>query len=242
MQSELLSDIFNTAIKSIVSITVLFFITKPIRKKHIAQLTFFDYIAGIAIGSIAGSFSVEKDAYYTTGLTALIVWGLFAFAVAYISMKSLKARHFLDGTPTIFIQNGRILDGNLKKEKININDLLEELRLKGVFNLADVEFAILEADGEVSVQMKSQKRPLTPDDMHIPTRYQGLTANLIIDGSVMQENLHLVNRDEKWLKDELSKRNITSEKDVLLAALDTEGGLYISMKGNKDTDERRILG
>lgn len=241
MQSELLQDIFNTAIKSIVSITVLFFTTKPIRKKHLAQLTFFDYLVGIAIGSIAGSFSVEKGAYYTRGLTALIIWGLFAFAVAYISMKSMKARHFFDGTPTILIQNGRVLDENLKKEKININDLLEELRIKGVFSPADVEFAILETNGEVSVQMKSQRRPLTPDDMHIPTRYQGLTANLIIDGNVMQENLQLVNRDEKWLKDELSKRNITSEKDVLLAALDTEGRIYISLKGNKDTDQRRFL-
>lgn len=239
--SGLLTDIYGTAAKSIVSITALFLITKLIGKKHIAQLTFFDYIVGIAIGSIAGSFSIDKNTMFSTGLTAIITWGFIAYIAAYISMKSMAARRFFDSTPTVFVQNGKIIDENLKKEKININDFLEELRIKGVFNIADVEFAILETDGELSVQLKSQKRPLTPSDLHIPTQYQGLSANLIIDGNIMRDNLRLVNLDEEWLKKKLLQRNITSEKEVLLAALDTEGGLYISLKGKKDEDVKKVL-
>jgi uncharacterized membrane protein YcaP (DUF421 family) len=227
---KILSDILIAFIKSIVSIMALFFVTKFIGKKHIAQLTFFDYIVGIAIGSIAGSLSVDKSTNYANGLTALITWGMFSFVVAHLSIKSIWARCFFDSTPTIFIQNGKIIQENLKKEKININDFMEELRLKGAFNIADVEFAILETNGEVSVQLKSQKRPITPEDLNISTRYEGLSANLIIDGKIMKANLQLINHDEKWLADELSKRNIDSAKNVLLASLDTQGKLYIAMK------------
>jgi uncharacterized membrane protein YcaP (DUF421 family) len=159
---------------------------------------------------------------------------MFSFTVAYLSMKSVWARRIFDSTPTILMQNGEIFKKNLKKEKININDFLEELRMKGVFNLSNVEFAILETNGEISVLLKSQKRPLTPEDMNISTRYEGLSANLIIDGKIMRANLQLVYLDEKWLTNELSKRNIDSVKDVLFASLDTQGELYIAMKPKKD--------
>ena len=241
MTNNIFPDMINTATKSIVAVIALFLVTKLIGKKHIAHLTFFDYIVGIVIGSIAGSFSVEKDVDYENGLTALLTWGLFAFLVAYISMKSIKCRRFFDGTPTVFIQNGCIMEQNLKKEKININDILEELRRKGAFNIADVEFAILESDGDVSLQLKPQKQPLTPSELNIPTKYQGLSATLIVDGNIMAENLKLVNHDMKWLQNELSKMNIHSANDVLLASLDNEGKLYISLKGKKTEDVKTIL-
>lgn len=237
----IISDILGIIIKSIVTITSLFIITKLIGKKHIAQLTFFDYIIGIAVGSIAGSLSVDRRIDYISGLTALITWGVVVLAVSYVSMKSIWMRRFFDSTPTIFIQNGKIIEENLKKEKININDFLEELRLKGAFNIADVEFAILETNGEISVQLNSQKRPVTPEDIRISTNYEGLTSNLVIDGEIMKENLRLVNLDEKWLREELSKRNIFSVKNILLASLDTNGKLYVSMKGTDDKDTKNIL-
>lgn len=233
MNNEFFASIINTAIKSIIAITVLFLTTRVIGKKHIAHLTFFDYVVGIAVGSIAGTLSVDRRITLAEGITALVVWGAVAFLVAVISIKSLKARHFFDSRPVIFIENGIINRENLRKEKININDLLEELRIKGVFNPADVEFAVMETGGEVSVLLKSQKRPVTPSDIHVPTHYQGLSTNLIIDGSIIHENLEYVGWDEKWLKEELSKKNITSADDVLLASLDTEGGLYISLKAGK---------
>ena len=241
MAYKLFTDISNTALKSFVAIVSLFLIAKLSGKKHISKLTFFDYIVGIAIGSIAGSFSVSKSPNYTEGLTSIITWGLFAYAASYLSIKSIWGRRLIDSTPTVFVQNGKIIESNLKKEKININDFLEELRIKSVFNIADVEFAMLETDGQLSVQLKSQKSPLTPSDLNIPTKYKGLSANLIIDGKLMSENLKLVNLDEKLLKDELSKRNISSEKEVLLASLDTAGNLYISLKNDLNNEVNNVL-
>ncbi|HEX9063056.1 MAG TPA: DUF421 domain-containing protein, partial [Clostridia bacterium] len=185
MTYNLFTDIMSTALKCIVTISTLFFITKLLGKKHIAKLTFFDYVVGIAIGSIAGSFSISKSSHYKDGLTALLTWGLFAFAASYLSIKTIWGRRLLDSAPTVFVQNGKIIESNLKKEKVNINDFLEELRVKSVFNIADVEFAMLETDGQISVQLKSQKSPLTPSDLNIPTKYKGLSANLIIDGKLM---------------------------------------------------------
>lgn len=230
MINETLTIITNIAVKSLVAITILFFTTRVIGKKHIAHLTFFDYIVGIAVGSIAGSMSTDSHITLPEGITALVVWTAVALLVAIVSIKSLKARYLFDSKPSVFIENGRIITENLKKEKININDLLEELRVKGVFNPADVEFAVMETGGNVSVLLKSQKRPVTPSDLQVPTHYQGLSTNLVIDGELIKENLEYVGLDEKWLNDELAKRNVSSMKDVLLATLDTEGGLYISIK------------
>lgn len=230
MINETATIIINTTVKSLVAVAILFLTTRVIGKKHIAHLTFFDYIIGIAVGSIAGALSTDSQISLPEGITALFVWTAAALFVAIVSMKSLKVRHFFDSKPAVFIENGRIITENLKKEKININDLLEELRVKGVFNPADVEFAIMETGGNVSVLLKSQKRPATPSDLHVPTHYQGLSTNLVIDGELIKENLEYVGLDEKWLNDELSKRNIASYKNILLASLDTEGGLYISIK------------
>lgn len=241
MTYDFFSNIMSTVLKSSVAFISLFLITKLSGKKHIAKLTFFDYIVGIALGNIAGSFSLDKRINYNEGLTSTITWGLFSFAASYLSMKSIRSRRLLDSTPTVFVQNGKIIESNLKKESVNVNDFLEELRVKNVFNVADVEFAMLETDGQISVQMKSQKSPITPSDLNIPTKYQGLSANLIIDGKLMNENLKLVNLDEKWLKDELSKRNISSEKDVLLASLDTTGNLYLSIKDDLNKEVNNVL-
>lgn len=230
MMSETIAIIINTSVKSLVAVTILFLTTRVIGKKHIAHLTFFDYVVGIAVGSIAGALSTDSHITFPEGITALVVWTAVALLVAIVSMKSLKARHLFDSKPAIFIENGRIITENLKKEKININDLLEELRVKGVFNPADVEFAVMETGGNVSILLKSQKRPVTPSDLKVPTHYQGLSTNLVIDGELIKENLEYVGLDEKWLNNELAKSNIASYKDILLASLDTEGGLYISIK------------
>lgn len=230
MISETITIIINTAVKSLVAVTILFITTRIIGKKHIAHLTFFDYVVGIAVGSIAGALSTDSHITFPEGITALVVWTAVALLVAIVSMKSLNARHLFDSKPAVFIENGRIITENLRKEKININDLLEELRVKGVFNPADVEFAIMETGGNVSILLKSQKRPVTPSDLNVTTSYQGLSTNLVIDGELIKENLEYVGLDEKWLNGELAKRNISSYKDILLASLDTEGGLYISIK------------
>ncbi len=226
------NDIWQLAIKSIVAVLVLFLLTRLMGKKQISQLTFFDYIVGITIGSIAGQFAISNTIPYLNGIVSLTIWAMVPILISYVSLKSLGARKILDGASTILVQNGKIIEDNIRKTKLNMNDIFEELRVKGAFNVADVEFAILETNGKVSVQLKSQKQPVTPSDLSIPTQYKGLSANLILDGEIRYENLKLVELDETWLMNELKKAKVTSPSEVLLASLDTMGQLHIDKKNS----------
>lgn len=230
--NKFIIEILDIILRSVISLLVMFAIAKLMGKKHIAQLTFFDYIIGISIGSIAAAFAVDNTINYAHGVTSLIVYGLFAMLLSYITLKSIKAREIISGTPTILVQNGKIIEENLKKSKFHINDVLEACRVKGAYNIADVEFAILETSGQVSIQLKSSKVPLTPEDMKIPTDYKGLVADLILDGVIMHKHLHQVNLDARWLITELAKRGIYNPSDVFLATLDTQGNLRIDMKNS----------
>ncbi|PKM77382.1 MAG: DUF421 domain-containing protein [Firmicutes bacterium HGW-Firmicutes-15] len=209
-------------------------------KKQISQLTFFDYIVGITIGSIAASLSIDDHITYTHGLIGLVVWGSFPIIIAYLNLKNMRARRLLGGVSTIVIQNGTIVEANLRKERLHINDLLEELRIKGAFNIDDVESAILETNGQISVQMKADKQAVTPSDLNIAVRQQGLSANLIIDGKVMPDNLTLMGLSYEWLIGELKKSNINSPRQVMLACLNSSRDLHIYLK-NQDIKTLTVI-
>jgi len=228
----MLDKVLQTAISSIIAIIALFILTRIMGKKQMSHLNFFDYVIGITIGSIASEYAVVRDVHITEGLTALVVVSLFSILFSYISVKSYKGRKILDGVPVILIENGKILEKNMQKEKLNINDLLEECRQKDIFDIADVEFAILETSGRLSILPKSQNRPLTPKDMQVPTTYEGLCANVVIDGKVIEEHLTAINLDTDWLNTELSNQGVTDCSDVLLAYVDTMGALHTHMKHN----------
>jgi len=195
MNKSMLFDTLDIVLRSTVSVIILFILAKIMGKKQISQLTFFDYITGISIGSVAASLADESVSYFH-GIVSLVIFAAFPIIVSFITIKSIKARRFLEDTPAILVQNGKIVEKNLKKSHYQINDLLEVLRVKGAFNVQDIEFAILEPNGEISVLKKSQKQPVTPSDINISTQYQGLQANLIIDGKIMRNNLKHVNLDE----------------------------------------------
>ena len=143
-------------------------------KKQISQLTFFDYVVGISIGSIAASLSVDQRISFIDDITSMIIWTLVPLVFSYLSAKSIKTRRLLDGTPTILIQNGKIIEKNLTKTKLTINDLLEELRVKDVFNIADVKFALLETNGKISVLKKSSNQTVANSNLKTPVHHQGL--------------------------------------------------------------------
>lgn len=225
-----LLDIF---IRSIVSVIILFLLTKLMGKRQISQLTFFDYVIGISIGSIAAAFAIDRSIDYEHGIAGLVVYCLFALLLTIISFKNVKARQFFAGMPVIIVEHGRIIDANLKKAKLNVNDLLEECRIKGAFNIKDVEYAIMETCGELSLLLKSEKQPLTPEDMKIPVDYEGLTANLIIDGEIMHKHLTALNITTDWLKDQLLLQGVIEIKDVLLASLDSKGNLFVDLKSKQ---------
>lgn len=240
MDGNFWGELLDVLLRSLVSIIVLFILAKLMGKRQLAQLTFFDYVIGISIGSIAAAFAIDREIDYEHGLAGMVIYALFAILLSIITYKSVKASELIIGSPAILIQNGRLMEENLRKSKIHINDVLEECRVKGAFNIDDIEYAILETSGEISVLLKSQKLPLTPEDLKIPTQYKGLCANLIIDGKVMKEHLTLINLDEEWLKKELKKNKISDAKDVLLASLDSQGKLTIIRK-NSDPISHKVL-
>lgn len=238
--NELLMDAGNIALKSFVAASVLFILARIMGKKQISQLNFFDYVVGISIGSIAGALSVEKDISFLDGITSMVIWTAFPIAFFQITSHTMKGKQLYEGSPSILIQNGKIIEKNLKKTKISVNDLLEELREKDVFNIEDVEFALFETNGKVSVLKKSSKQNPASSEPNIQNGKSGLTANVIIDGKVLKKNLQLLNLDENWLKDELRKKQINSPQDVLLACVDSEGSLYIDRK-NQDPEPFDVL-
>ena len=229
-----MDDIITTALKSIISVVILFVLARIMGKKQISQLSFFDYVSGISIGSIAANFAVDTSVNYYKGVTSLIVYALFPIALSYISLKSYKARKLLDGVPTILIQNGFIIEKNLIKTKMNIDDLLEECRTKDAFDIAEVEYAILETSGKVNVLMKSAHQPVTPKDMNLQSLYKGICTNVIIDGKILFDHLHSAKKDKIWLISELKKQNINNYHNVLLAYLDGANALKYQLKNNNE--------
>lgn len=233
-------DNLDILLRNLIAVGILFLVTVIIGKKLISQLNFFDFIVGITIGSIAAALSVDKTITYPNGVISLLIWGLIPLIVARIALANIRARRRLDGVPTILVQNGKILEENLKKEKYHVNDLLEELRLKGVFNIADLDFAILETSGQISVQLRPENQPITVSDLNLSVTRQGLCANLIIDGNILHQHLKLANRDEAWLRKELRKRNIEDVGQVLLASMDGNGNLHIDVKDDQ-VEEFNVL-
>ena len=165
-----------------------------------------------------------------SGLLPILTLLVAQVALSFVSLKSQRARGVICGTPSIVIENGKIVEKELARLRYNINDMLEQLRSKNISNISDVEFAILENSGKLSVIPKSQKRPLIPADMDLPTSYEGLPVTLIIDGHVFLKNLAKINLNENWLSSELQKFGVNDLRDVLFASLDTEGKLFYKSK------------
>ncbi len=222
--------LLEVALNAFIVYFILLVLMKLVGKHEISQLTFFDFIVAITIGSIAASVTVDHELPLSHALTSMIIWAGLTFLLDFISQKSLRARKLLQGEPTIVVQNGKILEKNMAKMRYNLNDLLMQLRSKSVFNLSEVEFAIAEPNGELSVLLKSQDRPLTPKDCGLGTGYEGLPAELIVDGDIIEENLKEVGLSKEWLYGELRRRGIADESHVTFASLETDGTLYVATR------------
>lgn len=220
-------------IRSVISFFSLLLLVRLIGKQQVAQLTFFDYIVGITIGSIAATMSVQVVENTFATLVGMIIWTVLAILLAYFGVHNVWIRKVVEGEATVVVENGKILEENLKRIRIPIDELISELRAQGVFSVADVEFAMFEPGGKISIQKKSQKQPLTPGDLNLPTQYDGLPTNLIMDGILLHDALRSLNLTKAWLKYQLSKQNIQDVSEVSLAQLDTKGNLYVDLIGDK---------
>lgn len=220
-------------IRSIISFFALLLLIRLIGKQQIAQLTFFDYVLGITIGSTASTLSVQVNENMTATLAGMIVWTGLAIMLAYLGMHSVWIRKVIEGEATVVIENGKILEKQLAKLRIPLDELISELRTQGVFNIEDVEFALFEPGGKLSVQKKAPKQPVTAEDMKLKTQYKGLPTNLIEDGTILKDALQSLKLSRAWLQHQLSRQNIKDISEISLAQLDTGGNLYVDLKGDK---------
>ena len=224
-----------TIIKCVGVYILAIFLTKSIGRKLISQMNFFDFIMGVSMGSIVASAVVDKQFGAMSAITALILFCILTIVTGYLSMKSLKIRKIINSEPINLVKNGKIIEKNMKENKLTINELMMKLREKNMFHLADVEFAIMETDGELSVLPKADKKPLTPYNMKVNVTSSGIDKDIIIDGIVIDENLKNIGLDKEWLKSELNKQNIKEISEVFYAGVDNTQKLYISKRNiNKE--------
>ena len=218
-------------IRNVVTIVVLFLLAKVMGKKQISQLNLFDYIVGITIGSVAADISLDLNKSFLDGVICMLVFGLTGALVSYVTLKSIKLRRFFTGTPSIIIENGKIIEEGLKKVKFDINDLMEELRGAGYFNIDEVAYAVMETNGKISFLPKDEEKPVTKKDMDLKIIPSSLVANIIIDGKIMMNNLKAMNKDEKWLSHELKVLGYKDLDEILLATLDSNDKIMVYKKG-----------
>ena len=221
---------FSVALRTVLAFFAILLVTRILGKEQMGELTFYEYVTGITIGSLAADMATITIISPWVILMALVMFAALTFLMGYVSLKNRAARKLLEGEPTLVIQNGKILAKNMSRCRYNIDDMLLQLRTQGVFNVDDVEFAVLESNGQLSVLRKSHKQPVTREDLKIPTGYEGLSSEMIVDGEIIYQNLQQNNLDEAWLILELERQGIGSPKEIMLASLDTRGNLYVDKK------------
>jgi uncharacterized membrane protein YcaP (DUF421 family) len=225
-----MNPFLEIVIRAVGAFIAVILITRIVGKSQIGQLTVTDFVNGIVIGSIAAALAIDLRTPASFYFLALAVFSGLTLFLEWATMKSRPVRKILEDEPTIVVHNGKILETKMRNMRYHLDDLMMQLRGKGAFNIADVEFAVLEPNGEMSVLLKSQKRPVTPADLHLPTRYEGVPSELIMDGTVIEQNLVQNNLDEEWLYRELERQGVRSSEEVMYASLDSEGNLYVDLK------------
>ena len=228
------NELYSVILRTIIMLVILFILTKIMGKKQVSQMNIYDYLIGITIGSVAADISLDIKKDLVAGIVALIIYGLSGVLVTYLTLKSIKLRRLIMGTPTILINDGKIIEKNLRKEGIDINDLQEEARQAGYFDLSKVNYAVLEVSGKISFLAKASAEVITRKDMNIKAKDEGLCANIIIDGILLENNLDYMSKDKKWLDKELKKKGYQNYSSILLLTLDNNNKIVIYDKNIND--------
>ena len=215
-------------IRSFSIIIGLFIITKLLGKKQLSKLSFFEYIVGITIGDIAGTLSMDPDLQIKNGVTSILIWSLFPLVTSRIALKSKLFRNWIEGNPTVFVQDGKILEDNLRKEKYTTDELLEQFRKKNVFHVEHIQYATLESNGELNILLKKEHQPVTYLDLFSKSIPYREPQTVIMDGNILVEPLAKIGLSKNWLKAELEKLKILPE-NVFLAQVDSLGKLWIDL-------------
>ena len=219
-------DFVKVILSSLLSALSLFLIAKIMGHKQMAQLDFFDYITGITIGSIAAELATELESPWKP-LVAMIVYGAVAFSLTTLAHKFPRLRKYINGTPTIIMNNGKLYRKNMKKAKLELSEFMVLCRQEGYFNINDIETAIFEYNGRITILPKSQKRPTTPEDMNITPEKAGICTEIIMDGRILHENLKRLGLDLTWLDKQLKKQKYHNPKEIFLGICDENNKLTL---------------
>lgn len=211
--------VLTLCLTTVGSYAVLFLSAKLIGHKQIAQLDFFDYITGITIGSIAAEMATELEEPWKP-MIAMVLYGGITLALSLISSRFPRSRKYLNGTPTILMDHGKLYYENLKKARLDLSEFLVLCRQQGYFDLTTIQTAIFEYNGKLTILPVTTQRPVTPQDLDLSPDQELIFTELIMDGRILEENLHRMGLDRTWLDKQLKQRHISSAKEVFLAVCD----------------------
>ena len=224
----MISDIIYLILRTSLILIVLLILTRFLGKKQVSQLTFFNYVTGVTIGSVAGDF-ISDNLPIIDAIVSLSIICILTEVNSLLALKSLKYRKVMNGQEIILIKKGKLIKEALEKTRLNSSNLLMLLREAGVFSLEEIEYAILENDGGLSIIKTPKNQYLVKSDMSIKTNpINNLPRIVISDGKIIKENLKQLNLNEDWLNDQLAKLNINSSKNVFYAEVKSDGSLYVS--------------
>ena len=225
MWGEILEAIWKTVLVfALVSI-----LTRIIGRKILSQITFMEFVTGVTIGTISGAYIVNTIKGIWV-LVSPVILTICIMSLGFLTLKSLKLRKLIQGEPVVIIQNGKILEKNMAKARYSLDLLEMQLRDKGIFNINEVEFAVLESHGQLSVLKKTPYLPVTPKDLNINTSYKGLPTEIIKDGQILEQNLEQNNLDFNWLYSKLQEHDVKDISQVLYLSLNTDGSIYLDLK------------
>ena len=208
-------EIIKVILTALLSVASLFIITKIMGHKQVAQLDFFDYVSGITIGSIGAELATELEKPYKP-LIALAIYGLASLLLNLLAHKIPRTRKYINGTPTILMNDDNLYRKNLKKAKLDLSEFMLLCREQGYFDLDEIQTAIFEHNGKLSILPKAANRPATPDDLKITAKATHIGVEVIMDGRVMGENLSRMGRDVNWLTKQLNIQGCKDAKEIFL--------------------------
>ncbi|BDH61820.1 DUF421 domain-containing protein [Lysinibacillus sp. PLM2] len=227
-------DFSELIIRLFIAFLILFLLTRIMGRKEISQMTFFNFVSAISIGSITANLAVNNNLTIQNGIIALVAWAAFTIILGIIDIKSKSLRIITTGEPIIVVEEGKIMERALRKTRLDMDSLYSMLREKDVFSLNEVEYAIFETSGKLSVMKKENKQTVTKEDLsiQIQNKTYPTATELISDGLINTDNLARLNLDERWLKQKLNNSGVNSVDEVFFAELQPDGSLYIDSKND----------
>lgn len=230
--------VLNIVIRTIIVYLAVFFVMRLMGKREVGQLSTFDLVVAIMIAEVAVFPLDDLSMPIYIGLIPIFILVGMEIFFSYISLHSRFLRGVIEGSPSVLIAGGKIVERELRRQRYNINDLMGQLREQNIFNIADVEYAILETSGNLSVISKASKRPVNPSDLGLTPAVELIPTPIILDGELIEKNLHYQGLTKEWLEEKLLQHNLQPE-EILYASLDHEGKLYISEKERKRDKRKR---